>query len=504
MQQQQQHRHSIANSEEMPALQDATVESTALTTTETEEETYIPPPKEGEVKLGQLCSKFRIKDKNSSAQAKRRKEQEAREKEKKQQHAANDDAREEEPQSAGPVVQIIDGEIVLQESSMVVERGGALGLVSSNHAKANEEDEYAVVEEDADMAVVGASYNSFVSRKNKPQHWTVDETKLFYEALRQVGTDFMLMSEFYPDRDRKQLKKKYQREYSKNAKLVELALHPSQRKPLDLAIFQVKQTEVQEQVEAQKQKEADQAEKAKEDAEEKEQDDKDSSASVEGMTTAASKDDKENEEELIVEDDAIDGRSKPEDSILNDKVDVGASKKGHTVNALAGLSAREVPTEPLWPDAGNQKSQENLFEVAFDEDAVVEEDPMVLEDFQHAGDEVDQIMGHDESAFDPSDEDPVVEKEKPADKGKPAKLPAKAMKSIGKNVIKTAASKASMSKTSKNELSPKRRAQTTSPQDVAAAAEAVHEPALSLVPAASKKKIMKKPKFMKVRPIKKK
>ena len=117
--------------------------------------------------------------------------------------------------SAGSVVQIINGEIVLQESSMVVT------------GNSRPEEEFPVIEEEMQLAVVGASYNSFVSRR-APQHWSVEETELFYDALRQVGTDFGTMEAYFgKKRTRKQLKRKYQIESTKNPQLIDLALDPS-------------------------------------------------------------------------------------------------------------------------------------------------------------------------------------------------------------------------------------------------------------------------------------
>ena len=55
-----------------------------------------------------------------------------------------------------------------------------------------------VVHEDATPAIVGASYTSFVPRKG-PQHWSLEETKRFYEALRQMGTDFCSMEAYFED-----------------------------------------------------------------------------------------------------------------------------------------------------------------------------------------------------------------------------------------------------------------------------------------------------------------
>jgi hypothetical protein len=120
--------------------------------------------------------------------------------------------------TAGPIVQIVNGEIVLQESSLVV-----------NGSSSKPDDEFSVVEEEAQLAVVGASYNSFVKRR-RPQHWTAEETQRFYEALRQVGTDFGTMEVYFDSkRTRKQLKRKYQIESTKNPQLVERSLDPGSR-----------------------------------------------------------------------------------------------------------------------------------------------------------------------------------------------------------------------------------------------------------------------------------
>lgn len=140
------------------------------------------------------------------------------------------------PIHAGPVVQIVNGEIVLQASSMVVS--------SARKTVAELEEEFdQVVEEEGHTAVVGASYNSFVSRR-KPQHWTVPETKLFYNALRQVGTDFACMESYFENRTRKQLKRKYQIESTKNPKLIELALDPKAKVAIGTLFFKVVGTAV--------------------------------------------------------------------------------------------------------------------------------------------------------------------------------------------------------------------------------------------------------------------
>lgn len=133
--------------------------------------------------------------------------------------------------SGAPVVQIVDGEIVLQESSLMVPGQRR----SVQEVEAEYED---VVEEDAQLAVVQASYNSFVNRKG-PQHWGVEETKHFYEALRQLGTDFCSMETLFENRTRKQLKRKYKAELTRNPQLVEMALHPNNQTEIGKILYSV-------------------------------------------------------------------------------------------------------------------------------------------------------------------------------------------------------------------------------------------------------------------------
>jgi Myb DNA-binding like len=161
-------------------------------------------------------------------------------------------------QHAGPVVQIVNGEIVLQESSIVFQGSGADHDGAGDHTMT-------VVEEEVEMGVAGATYTSFATGRRarpKTQHWTVEETQLFYEALRQVGLDFGTMEAYFESSDnpnirkrlRRQLKRKYQAESTKNPKLVDKALKPAGRVDIDLSVFQLTEESVKE-MQAEKEKE---------------------------------------------------------------------------------------------------------------------------------------------------------------------------------------------------------------------------------------------------------
>ena len=141
----------------------------------------------------------------------------------------------------GPAVQIINGELVLQESSMICQNTTGKNLQNTAMT---------VVEEEAETAIVNATYTSFATgRRARAQtaQWNPEETQLFYEALRQVGLDFSSMESYFgasdhPNvrkRDRRQLKRKYQRENATNPELVERALMPSKRVKIDLSVFEL-------------------------------------------------------------------------------------------------------------------------------------------------------------------------------------------------------------------------------------------------------------------------
>ena len=80
---------------------------------------------------------------------------------------------------------------------------------------------------------VMSTYASYLKR-SKAERWTPQETARFFEVLSMVGTDFSLVNQFFPDRDRRQIRNKYKREERENRARVDYALR--NRKPLTLAI----------------------------------------------------------------------------------------------------------------------------------------------------------------------------------------------------------------------------------------------------------------------------
>ncbi len=140
---------------------------------------------------------------------------------------------EERDSRSGPLVEIVNGEIVIKESSMIV--GGR-----RTTEEVDREMEGAVVVEE--NTGITATYNSFTKRQ-KVKRWSVQETRKFFLALRQCGTDFSTMENFFDGTDggnkrtRKQLKSKYKRECRKNLKLIDMAMDPKVQLPLDMSVF---------------------------------------------------------------------------------------------------------------------------------------------------------------------------------------------------------------------------------------------------------------------------
>ena len=124
-------------------------------------------------------------------------------------------------QNVGPTVEIVNGQIVIKESS----------LVAGSRSGTNYDDYEEVEEENYGTA----RYSSFTKRRPSPT-WGIEETKIFYSALRQCGTDFTNMMAFFPGRTRRQLKLKYYREEKHHPDLIDYAINTSAS--LELAPFE--------------------------------------------------------------------------------------------------------------------------------------------------------------------------------------------------------------------------------------------------------------------------
>jgi len=106
-----------------------------------------------------------------------------------------------------PQVMIVDGKIVLDETSLFL----------PTPAAAEYEDEVLV---ETGSHVTSSSY----IHRTGADKWTQEETDLFFQGLSYWGTDFDLISKMFKKRDRRQIKNKFKREERANPTLVQQAL----------------------------------------------------------------------------------------------------------------------------------------------------------------------------------------------------------------------------------------------------------------------------------------
>lgn len=127
--------------------------------------------------------------------------------------------------ASGPQFRIVDGQIVVDQSSLVMDR----------HArdKAAQGDMEIVEENDFTRLITSNSFMS-TSKLKGPNIWTDEETELFYRALRMFGTDFEMISKMFPAKQRRQVKLKFNREERHSPQRIHAALVGEKTIKIDL------------------------------------------------------------------------------------------------------------------------------------------------------------------------------------------------------------------------------------------------------------------------------
>ncbi|KAJ6016742.1 hypothetical protein N7451_000121 [Penicillium sp. IBT 35674x] len=174
------------------------------------------------IKMSELCKDLKTGKKSNREIALRKlelEEQERKQKEKDgtpatpQASKAEGNKEPERPEKAnGPVMRIVNGEIVLDAASLQVDR----------HADAARDagDMDVVEENQLTRKINQATYG----KRSKTETWDEEMTDLFYRGLRMFGTDFMVISKLFPGRSRRQIKLKYNNEERKDAQRINDAL----------------------------------------------------------------------------------------------------------------------------------------------------------------------------------------------------------------------------------------------------------------------------------------
>ncbi|PSS22449.1 hypothetical protein M430DRAFT_84127, partial [Amorphotheca resinae ATCC 22711] len=101
-------------------------------------------------------------------------------------------------------MRIVDGQIVLAESSLQLDR----------HKRAEAESEVMLEVEENEFSHMTTS-GSYMKRE-RTQAWDDVDNATFYQGLAQFGTDFETIAKLFPSRSRRQIKLKFNNEERKN------------------------------------------------------------------------------------------------------------------------------------------------------------------------------------------------------------------------------------------------------------------------------------------------
>lgn len=103
---------------------------------------------------------------------------------------------------AGPQFQIVNGQIVVDQSSLVMDR----------HARDAIDGPIEEIEENEFTHKVTSNSYRTGSKLRGPNHWSAEDTEKFYEYLAMHGTDFSIITSLFPGRQRRHIKMKFNRE----------------------------------------------------------------------------------------------------------------------------------------------------------------------------------------------------------------------------------------------------------------------------------------------------
>ena len=127
---------------------------------------------------------------------------------------------------SGPQMRVVDGQIVLDDSSLQIDR----------HKRAQAENvEMEEVEENEFTRITTSG--TFMKRE-RAQLWDHAATDMFYRGLRMFGTDFEMIAKMFPHRNRRQIKLKFNKEERNNLSKINRALM-GEKDSIDLDEYEV-------------------------------------------------------------------------------------------------------------------------------------------------------------------------------------------------------------------------------------------------------------------------
>ncbi|KAF4452525.1 Transcription factor TFIIIB component B'' [Fusarium austroafricanum] len=163
---------------------------------------------------------------------------------------------------SGPQFRIVDGQIVIDQSSLAVDRHARAAAAAGDMETVEENDFTRLI-----------TSNSFMntSKLKGPNIWTDAETELFYRGLRMLGTDFEMISKMFPGKQRRHVKLKFNREERHCPQRINAALIGEKTVKIDIdeykaftgsefepvADIEAEQRRIQEEYEAEEKRRAD-------------------------------------------------------------------------------------------------------------------------------------------------------------------------------------------------------------------------------------------------------
>ncbi|KAF4581894.1 transcription factor tfiiib component [Ophiocordyceps camponoti-floridani] len=145
--------------------------------------------------------------------------------------------------TSGPQFRIVDGQIVVDQNSLVMDR-------HARAAAAQARGDMETVEENDFTRLITSSSFMTTSKLKGPNIWTADETELFYRGLRMFGTEFEMISKMFPGKQRRHVKLKFNREERHNPKRIDAALIGEKTTKMDIDEYRAFTGAVYESVEA--------------------------------------------------------------------------------------------------------------------------------------------------------------------------------------------------------------------------------------------------------------
>lgn len=119
--------------------------------------------------------------------------------------------------TSGPQFRIVDGQIVVDQSSLVMDRHARAAAAQAG------EDMETIEENDFTRLITSNSFMNS-SKLKGPNIWSDAETELFYRGLRMFGTEFEMISKMFPGKQRRHIKLKFNREERHNPERIDAAL----------------------------------------------------------------------------------------------------------------------------------------------------------------------------------------------------------------------------------------------------------------------------------------